>query len=395
MKTARAVAAIAGIAAGLLGPGCGATGEATGQGTETRVLVVANAEADGSVALAREYMRARQVAPSHLVTLHCPDREEISHTAFQRQILAPLVRWWGACPDSARPDFVVLAKGVPFKLLGTGAGDDHGCVDSELCFLPRDAAGESHEWRGRVANPYYALRLGQGFAPFDYGSMGICLVTRLDGYRFDDARALIARGLATDSTSATPDQRSGSGALPGRFVLDLRDGPDDLGQRSLRSAAAKLSETPELARVQLDTTATYVTAGEDLLGYASWGSNDSSYSRELHFTWRAGALVTTFVSTSARSFREPPTNWQPGRQADAAAHFEGSPQSLIADFVRAGATGAAGNVYEPQLDGCVRPHVLFPAWVEGRNLAEAFYLATPWLSWQGLVLGDPLARMPR
>jgi Flp pilus assembly protein TadD len=47
-------------------------------------------------------------------------------------------------------------------------------------------------------------------------------------------------------------------------------------------------------------------------------------------------------------------------------------------------------VSEPYVDGAVRPDILFPAYLKGLNLAESFYLATPSLSWQTVVIGDPL-----
>jgi Flp pilus assembly protein TadD len=53
-------------------------------------------------------------------------------------------------------------------------------------------------------------------------------------------------------------------------------------------------------------------------------------------------------------------------------------------------TGVAGHVAEPYLQSAVRPEVLFPAYASGFNLAEAFYLALPDLSWQSVVVGDPL-----
>jgi len=34
-----------------------------------------------------------------------------------------------------------------------------------------------------------------------------------------------------------------------------------------------------------------------------------------------------------------------------------------------------------------------PAWYQGRNLADSYYLALPYLSWQGVVLGDPLCSL--
>jgi tetratricopeptide (TPR) repeat protein len=53
-------------------------------------------------------------------------------------------------------------------------------------------------------------------------------------------------------------------------------------------------------------------------------------------------------------------------------------------------------VAEPFLDATVRPNILFPAYLSGFNLAEAFYLAMPFVSWQTVVVGDPLcAPFPR
>ena len=65
-------------------------------------------------------------------------------------------------------------------------------------------------------------------------------------------------------------------------------------------------------------------------------------------------------------------------------------QSLIGDLIRAEATGGAGHVAEPYLDATIRPQVLFPAYLAGFNLAEADHLAMPYLSWQTVVIGDPL-----
>jgi tetratricopeptide (TPR) repeat protein len=70
--------------------------------------------------------------------------------------------------------------------------------------------------------------------------------------------------------------------------------------------------------------------------------------------------------------------------------FGGTSQELVGDLIRAGITGTAGHVAEPYLGAAVRPDILFPAYVSGMNLAESFYLAIPFLSWQTVVIGDPL-----
>jgi Flp pilus assembly protein TadD len=65
-------------------------------------------------------------------------------------------------------------------------------------------------------------------------------------------------------------------------------------------------------------------------------------------------------------------------------------------LIKAGVTGIAGHVAEPFLDATIRPEILFPAYVAGFNLVESYYLAMPYLSWQTVVVGDPLcAPFPR
>jgi Flp pilus assembly protein TadD len=105
-----------------------------------------------------------------------------------------------------------------------------------------------------------------------------------------------------------------------------------------------------------------------------------------------GAIAATFVSTDARTFKEPPANWVPTNTNDQRTWFGGSPQSLVGDLIREGVTGAAGQVSEPYLQSAVRPDLLFPAYLAGFNLVESFYLAIPHLSWQTVVIGDPLCR---
>jgi tetratricopeptide (TPR) repeat protein len=103
-----------------------------------------------------------------------------------------------------------------------------------------------------------------------------------------------------------------------------------------------------------------------------------------------GALALRFVSSDARTFKEPPPDWQIGSWNDPRSYFAGSPEWLAGDLIREGASGVAGQVAEPYLDGVIRPDVLFPAYLSGFNLVESFFLALPYLSWRSVVIGDPL-----
>jgi uncharacterized protein (TIGR03790 family) len=352
-------------------------------GEETRVLLVFREHDAAAGRIARRYVAARSLAGSHVLAIACPDGETIPRSVYSALIEAPIAAWWRDCAEQQRPDYLVLVKGLPHRIDGSGGmGGIRASVDSELTRIPRVAAGEQPLLPGPERNRYFDARDAPGeYAAFDWRSFGLCLVCRLDGYTEADAIALIERAL--DAGTAGPMQAPG-----GSFLIDLRGGSDGVGQSWLRRAAQEV--TTRGGMVVLDEAPTFMAECDDLIGYASWGSNDPAYQRPFRLQFRAGALACTFVSSSARTFREPPGDWTPGPSAKGEHRFEGTTQSLIADFVRSGATGASGNVYEPFLSGCVRPDILFGAFLDGRTLGESFYLALPGISWQTVVLGDPL-----
>ena len=57
-----------------------------------------------------------------------------------------------------------------------------------------------------------------------------------------------------------------------------------------------------------------------------------------------------------------------------------------------GVTATFGNVFEPYLELTIEPQLLLRALSRGWNLGDAAFFATPALSWQTVVIGDPLYR---
>jgi len=227
---------------------------------------------------------------------------------------------------------------------------------------------------GVAGNPFFMKR----DAPFGHPQFPIYLVTRLAAYDLADVKAMIDRALAARNR--------------GKFVIDLESAGTEDGNNWLRTAAMLLPP----GRVVLDESNRVLYDLKDVIGYAGFGSNDHSRKRRwLGFQWLPGAIATEYVSTNARTLKRPPPEWTYTSWQDRAHFFAGSPQGLSADLLHEGATGASGNTYEPFLQGCVRPDYLLPAYYRGRNLAESYYIAMPYLSWQGVVLGDPLCALGR
>lgn len=344
------------------------------------VLVVVNTASPASTRIAARYVRARAVPDEHVVRLTTGVDEEIERSQYERQIERPIAEWLAGRAAQDRILYIVLTKGVPLRIGGTaGRNGTLASVDSELTLLYRRLVGVRVPIVGPVENPYYlgSAALAES-KPFSHAGHDVYLVSRLDGFAEPDVNGLIDRGAAP--------------ARNGSFLFDsMAPAADRVADRWLRSSADALAAAGYKGRVVLDTTPAAVRGSKGVLGYASWGSNDPSLrTRRLGVVFAPGALATLLVSTDARTLKEPPETWQPGATLDGKASFESSAQSLTADLIRDGITGAGGYVSEPFLDGTLRPDILFPAYVAGANLVESFYLATPYVSWQSVVFGDPL-----
>jgi uncharacterized protein (TIGR03790 family) len=338
------------------------------------VLVVINDNSSLSRTIGDYYARRRAIPQSNLCHIRAPEDEEIARDIYNRQI-APSI---AAClRDGGLADrvlYIVTTMGVPLKIQGTGdMNGDQAAVDSELTLLYLDMKrGAPHAIRGSIPNPFF----GKKDAAFGHPQFPIYLVTRLAAYDFDGVKAIIDRSLQA--------------ANKGKFVIDEKDSGEHSADEWLRSAAVFLPKE----RVVLDTSTKVLYDISDVIAYAGWGSNDKNrHRRFLGFHWLPGAIATEFVSTNARTFKKPPDSWNIGGDWSGPSSFAGSPQTMTADYLLEGATGASGHVYEPYLAQTPHPELLLPAYYKGRNLAESFYLAIPSLSWQNIVVGDPLCSL--
>jgi uncharacterized protein (TIGR03790 family) len=343
--------------------------------TSENVLVVVNSSSPQSVQIADYYGKVRRLSDRQIVRIQMPDTDAISRSDYELKIEAPIAAWLARHRLQDQVLYLVLIKGVPLRINGTGGlSGTTASVDSELTLLYRKMLGKPASVLGRIDNPYFLgdkpVTAAQRFSRL---SSDLYLVTRLDGFTVGDVMKLIDRG-------ASPVRE-------GQIVLDQRATSVDRGGDAwLAEAADRLTTMNQGSRVRLDTTRAVSTANGPVLGYFSWGSNDpSNQRRQMGLSFANGAIGGMFVSTDGRTFREPNAAWQPARAGSSTGG-----QSLVGDLVREGITGVAGNVAEPYLDAIVRPQILFPTYISGFTLAESFYLAMPFLSWQNIVIGDPL-----
>ena len=343
--------------------------------TPENVLLVVNQSAAISRTIGEYYVLRRSVPLVNVCRLRLSANENISRADYDRTIAIPIATYLRAHRLADQILYIVTTSGVPLRIEGTdGETGDMASVDSELTLLYQDMRGLKHALPGPIRNPFFGRRT----AKFTHPAFPMYLVARLTGYDFVDVKGMIDRA-----------QRARN---RGKFVIDLKSSSDEPGNDWLRSAALALPAD----RVVLDETETVLLNQTDVIGYASWGSNDAHRKqRNLGFKWLPGAIATEFVSTDARTFARPPEAWNIGNWKEKQTWFAGSPQTMTADFIHEGATGASGHVYEPYLTSTPRPDYLLPAYFGGRNLAESYYLSIPALSWMNVVIGDPLCAIEK
>ncbi len=350
-----------------------AAASANAQGP-ANVLIVVNDKSALSREIGEYYARRRGIPMANLCHIRTSPAERIVRADYDREVAGPIASFLRSHKLTEQILYIVTTAGDPLRIAGEGPGTamtvDSASVDSELTLLYSDIHNRHpHALAGPIPNPFF----GKRDAKFTHPEFPIYLVTRLAAYDFDGVKGLVDRSLEA--------------ANRGKFVIDLAGGGDPSGDEWLRSAAIQLPKE----RVIFDESEKVLYNQTDVIGYASWGSNDHNrHQRFLHFQWLPGAIMTEYVSTNARTFVRPPDDWNLSDWNSPKLWFVGSPQTLTADYIQEGVTGASGHTEEPYLVMNPRPDILLPAYYQGRNLAESYYLAIRGLSWQNIVVGDPL-----
>ncbi len=354
-----------------------------------RVVIVANSSDRDSLALAEYYAAQRGIPSANIVALPLPTTETLKWPEFVATTFNPLFAelskrgWIEGFPSSLTDDFgrrkatilghrisyLVLMRGVPLRIeenpewlpakppTGPNAGFacNRASVDGELALI----AASNTPILGFIPSPLYRQRRTVG--PL---AALVVRVARLDGPTPGAVRAMIDSALA--------GERQG---LVGRAYVDIGGQPHPEGNAWLESVAAQFNDAgfdtgvdravatfAPLAR--FDAPALY-------FGWYAWDV-DGPFTVP-GFRFPPGAIAVHIHSFSAQSLRTDVKNW-------------------CGPFVARGAAATLGNVFEPYLSLTHHLDLFVEALLRGDTLGTAAYYSLPALSWQAVVLGDPLYR---
>ena len=356
------------------------------------VAVLYNSDLEESAELARYYADQREIPIENLVGLSMPKPSEITREQYQNEIRDPLARefgrreWWKLGKDPQGTELpvrnkirvLVTIRGVPLKIKRTKDPSvpppdpkapkpakpnaqqmmkrvNEASVDAELCLLGVSGMPIA----GPITNRYH--RSERGFATADMPYM--MLVGRIDAADDDTCRRMIDDALAVEESG-----------LWGRAYVDIAN-KFPQGDNWLKAVAKMCAEKgiPTVVDSFNDTLPTNYPMTDAAIYFGWYAEHVNGPFRAANFRFRRGAVAMHLHSFSAWQLRDPSRNW-------------------CAPLLARGACATVGNVYEPFLGMTHDLEIFLDRLLDGHTLVEAAYMATLGLSWQNVVIGDPLYR---
>ncbi|MDX9703311.1 MAG: TIGR03790 family protein [Candidatus Auribacterota bacterium] len=232
-------------------------------------------------------------------------------------------------------------------------------VDSELCLLFRNYPLD--RW---ITNPYYIRKTGS-LRPFNR-SYPMYMTARLDAPNPSIVRRIMRETIATEKHG-----------LYGNAYIDTRGYNNPKPKSAYETMDAILLQTADLLEEKGINTIVERTGKlfaknscPDTAIYWGWYALQNFQDS---FTFVPGAIAVHIASTECLMLHATNGYWCP-------------------NLLVKGASVTIGPVDEPYLQAFPNPLVFFSALFEGFSLAEAYHASHPLLSWQMVLVGDPLYR---
>jgi len=330
------------------------------------VLVVVNETLPESVEVGARYAALRTIPDENICRIRVPANETIPRAVFEEQIRQPILRYLLDSGLSRRISFIVTTYGIPLRIApgwSADARDDAvrtgASVDSELTLL-----ASRNPLRGYVPNPYLHRE-----EQFDSTRFGMYLVTRLDGPTPDAAIGMARRAALTEEQRSF-GQRGfvkldmcprKDDPLSSRFDDAILDNYRVVKRQGLLAGRVTVPERSELP---------YFRPGSCFNTFFYLGRGVREYDPRV-FSWVQGGIGVCLDRITAQTLRTPDASW-------------------VAAAIQGQITATIGMVDDPGSEMYLSVAGLYRYLMAGYTWAEASYMCIPQLSWQAVVLGDPL-----
>ncbi len=379
------------------------------------VLVVANINAPSSIGLAKYYMEKRNIPSKNILVLWVSNDETVSRENYEKKIAAPIKKHL-AQPSNHRIRCVVLLYGLPLRIapptltsheklllaklnrkkknlksklleqeleeediegvqneikdinarIKAYKKKDHGAsVDSELTLVKVD----NYPLKAWLPNPAF---IGFKDKKLPISISDIILTSRLDG-----PSDIIVKRIINDSLAAEKVGLKGNACFDARWPMPPKSKRKKAGygfyDQSLHLAAERLQKNNSL-NVIVNAEKGLMQRGdcEETALYCGWYSLGKYVDA---FTWQTGAIGFHIASSECTTLKRK------------------NSQVWCKKMLEKGAAATIGPVNEPYVQAFPVPEIFFTLLTEsGLTLGESYIYSLPYLSWQMVLVGDPLYR---
>ena len=230
------------------------------------VGVLINNESEASKTIGWAFVNARNISSERVFLFEntsTPKGETINRNQFNTYFADPFREMLSEY-NGTDLNYLVTTKGIPLRVNG---GNNKASFDQELSLIGGSYDSEiGADW---WANHGYGPLAGKQMEEFTRDDYGFFLVTRLTGYTVETALGLI-------------EKANNSYGSRGDYVLDLATNRNESGYKfwndDLYVANTTLNDTMNLP-VIFDEETDFVTNISNVIGYASWGSNDGNWNQ--------------------------------------------------------------------------------------------------------------------
>ena len=350
------------------------------------VAVLYNSAVPESRQLAAYYCKMRSIPDENLIALPLPLTPDISRDDYNKLMAKPLRAefdrraWWKrsrvqdgiTMPVANQIRVLVTLRGVPLRIQPTpkpapapGAkppslqetinASDEAAVDSELAMVGVEGVPTA----GPLPNKFYQSRkpITGPDLPF------LMLTARIDAPGYATCERMIRDAVATEKTG-----------LWGMAYVDIAN-KHPVGDQWLENVVKANGKAgiPTVVDRFTDTLPLNWPMADAAMYYGWYDWNVSGPFLNPRFKFRPGAVAMHLHSFSAEQLTRADRNWS-------------------GPLLEKGAAVTIGNVYEPYLEMTHNFATLHQALLDGDCWVEACWKAMPVVSWQSVVLGDPLYR---
>ena len=332
----------------------------------SQVAILVNKDTPISAQVAGMYATLREIPPANVLTLSLGAGRQITPDQYWTKTAPPIKQFLESNPEIR---CILTTSGVPYIIQATDGKDQGAAFDNELAAVLRETPGDM---KRSQPNPLF-LGGANPAAVNDPRKLRMLYVARLDGPDLKTITRMVEDAIAIEKSGLEGPVYGDAQGLDGITGYGL-------GDTSIRAAVDRFSGAGFVSKLDMKRESWKQPKG---------GVGDQAAGAAFYLGWydlldfqdvfgpqglARGSIAWHIASQEAQDI------WNP----------EG--HGWCIHLMMRGAAVTIGPVSEPYVTAFPHGDIFTEALLSGESVAESYWVSLPQVSWQMVLLGDPLYR---